>query len=311
MQKLSSRIKFLIKSKSLFSNIYRKFFYKITNDPVFDQNKLAKLILGYNFHCENPRTFNEYIVWLKLNYQNNLWERCSDKIEVKKYLEEIGLKKYIPLTYEISDSVEQINFDKIPDICFIKTNNDSGSVFLFDKRKDNKEILEKIKIALNKNYADSSFEWSYKNIKPKVFFEETLEPLNGKDLIDYKFFMFKGQFGFGFSAHNRNKDIEFYVFDKNYDEINCNYIYKRPANKPSKPDNWNQLMEIAEIVGSHFEFVRVDLYNTKKGPKIGELTFFSQSGMGKFLPNDYDYKFGKLFENTIFYNLAHKDKKDD
>ena len=38
--------------------------------------------LGYSIDWNNPKTFNEKIMWLKLNYQNPLITQCSDKSSV-------------------------------------------------------------------------------------------------------------------------------------------------------------------------------------------------------------------------------------
>ena len=45
--------------------------------------------LGYSINWKNPRTFNEKIMWLKLNYQNPLITQCSDKFSVKSYVEDV------------------------------------------------------------------------------------------------------------------------------------------------------------------------------------------------------------------------------
>ena len=306
MQKKSSKLKFALKNHTVLSNFRRHFFFKYSGDDVKDQNKLAKLILNYKFDCEHPRSFNEYLVWIKINYRDELWMRCADKLGSKEFLIEKGFERYVPKTFQIANSVNEIDFSSLPERFVIKTNNDSGSVFLLNKNNDNKEKLDKLQSSLHKDYSKNSLEWVYSKIEPKVFVEEVLEPAEGKDLIDYKFFVFNGKAQFGFSAHQRTFDTRFYPFDREYNELPFEYIYLKPKNKPKKPDNWNELLELAEKVGSFFQFARVDLYNTTKGPKIGEITFFSQSGMGPFVPKKMDFEMGKYFEDTIFNQLSKK-----
>ncbi len=308
MEKLTSKIKFFVKSKSLCKGIYRKLFFynkKVTSDPTY-QNKLARTFLDYKYDCTNPKTFNEYLGWLKFNYRNDLWKRCADKIECKKFLEEIGLGDYVPKTYLIAKDSSEIDLSKLPEKFVLKTNNDSGSVFVATKETLNKKIFEKLDNSLTCNYGKRTCEWVYEDIYPKILAEEFLVPAEGKDLIDYKFFVFNGKVKFGFSAHNRNKDVRFYVFDKNYNHIDCEYCYLGYKKTPKKPSNWNKLVEVAEKVGKHFDFCRVDLYNTTKGVKIGEITFFSQTGTGAFIPKKYDYIFGEYFKETNFYGLVKK-----
>ena len=62
-------------------------------------------------------------------------------------------------------------------------------------------------------------------------------------------------------------------------------------------------IESAKYYSSGGDFVRVDLYDTNKGPMIGELTFISMSGFGPFTKKEYDFKYGKYFDETkIFKN---------
>ena len=50
---------------------------------------------------------------------------------------------------------------------------------------------------------------------------------------------------------------------------------------------------VAEELGAEFDFIRVDLYNTTDNEIIfGEMTVAPASGMGRFIPREYDYEFG-------------------
>ena len=132
-------------------------------------------------------------------------------------------------------------------------------------------------------------------------------PYEGSDLADYKFFTFNGRFRFGFVGSNRSKDIRFTLFEEGFKTVPCEYIYLSPKKEDavSKPQNFDEMVALVERIGSMFDFVRVDLYNTNQGIRIGELTFVSQSGFGSFTKKEYDFKYGAYFNDTIFYQLAH------
>ena len=44
--------------------------------------------VGYKLNLDNPQTFNEKIMWMKLYYQNPLITKCCDKFAVKEYVAE-------------------------------------------------------------------------------------------------------------------------------------------------------------------------------------------------------------------------------
>ena len=55
------------------------------------------------------------------------------------------------------------------------------------------------------------------------------------------------------------------------------------------------MLFVAEKLSEGFPHVRVDLYNINQEKIIfGELTFYHQSGIEKFYPEEWDLKFGEL-----------------
>lgn len=313
MQKKSSKILFQIKNKTFFKLIFRHFFKRkkfISSED--KENYMANGVYNYRFDCRKPRTFNEYTVWIKLNYRNEFWKKSADKLESKKILEKMGLGKYIPKTYAVYSASSEIDLSKLPDRFMLKTNHDSGSVFKCIKGKTNfDEVFKALDQSLTRKYNSEYNEWVYEDIKPVIFAEELLIPKDGNDLKDYKFLMFGGKFGFGFVAQDRFVDSRFSVFDSDFHILPTDFIYLRPKkrNIPKKPDSFDKMMELSGIVSSYYDFVRVDLFDTTKGPMIGELTFFTQSGRAPFTNKKYDFEFGKLFNRTHFPSLVDDKKK--
>ena len=54
------------------------------------------------------------------------------------------------------------------------------------------------------------------------------------------------------------------------------------------------MITIAEKISGGFKFLRVDLYNVKGKMCFGELTFYPASGMGAFVPEEWDEKLGRM-----------------
>ncbi len=261
---------------------------------------LGKIRLGYEMNLDNPQTFNEWINWYKLNYKSDLLPICVDKLKVNEYLESKGLdKKYLIKKYAIWNSPKEIKFDNLPNEFVIKTNHDSGGVVICkDKSKFDKKKLKKIKKSFSKTYLKGK-EWPYQFVEKKIFAEELIKTKDGHSPNDYKFFCFNGEVKFLFVATERDVDAKFDFFDANWNWINVRQGHKNNTNIPQKPKNFDEMIKICEKISKDFPHVRVDLYNENGVIKFGELTFYHWSGFQLFDPMEYDYKFGRYF-NEIF-----------
>jgi hypothetical protein len=56
------------------------------------------------------------------------------------------------------------------------------------------------------------------------------------------------------------------------------------------------MINIAEKLSEEFIYVRIDLYTIDEQIFFGEMTFTPCAGCGKFLPEEYDYFFGRLID---------------
>lgn len=68
---------------------------------------------------------------------------------------------------------------------------------------------------------------------------------------------------------------------------------------PTKPQNFDEMLEVARKQSKGIPHVRVDLYNINGNIYFGELTFFHWSGIVTFKPVEWDYKFGEYLKLPI------------
>lgn len=252
----------------------------------YDDEKYIKYIykekFGKEINLENPQTFNEKLQYLKLHDHNPLYTLLVDKILVKKYItDNFSNVNVIPIL-KIYDKVEDINFDELPNRFVLKTNHDSGT-FIICKDKNNfdqKKAIKKLKQRLNRKYFYLWREWPYKNIKPKVFAESYISDANNQ-LIDYKFYCFDGKAEFVMVCTDRNSDVKFYYYDRQWRlQKNMSHDGKK-ANKSfklDKPKNLEKMFQIAEQLSKGIKFVRLDLYNVDGKIYFGEYTFYPSAG---------------------------------
>jgi hypothetical protein len=155
---------------------------------------LFKLSVGYKLNLTHPKTFNEKLQWIKLNYQNRLMTSLVDKYEAKNYVEKIVGDKFIIPTIKIWDSFDEINFDDLPNQFVLKTTHDQGGVVICNNKTTfnvsrAKKIINK---HIKRNHFLLSREWPYKDVKPRIIAEDYMIDEDSKELPDYKFFCFDG-----------------------------------------------------------------------------------------------------------------------
>lgn len=257
---------------------------------------LFPLRTGYKLNLKNPKTFNEKLQWLKINYRRPIMSVMADKHEAKTYTEKILGKEYVVESYGVWSSFEQIDFSKLPNKFVLKTTHDSGGVVICtDKAKfDLKSARNKLTKHLNtKNYFITR-EWPYKNIKPKIMAEELLEDSIKGDLWDYKFYCFHGIPKVMYISMGRQgKHVPFYFYDMNFNLLNI----ERPNHEIvpqviDKPECWDEMIELAKKASKGFPHLRVDFYYVNGKILSGEYTFFQGGGMMPFLPSSWDEKLG-------------------
>lgn len=150
---------------------------------------------GRKLNLKNPKTFNEKLMWIKLNEDDTLKTLCTDKYKVRKYVSDKGLRHILNTTYYVYDNTSQINYDLLPNKFVLKCNKGSGgNIICRDKSKlDIKLANEKLDGWLSTDYSLISAETHGKNIEPKIICEEYLDDPFQKVPVDYKFHCFNGQ----------------------------------------------------------------------------------------------------------------------
>lgn len=286
------------------NNFIKRVSYKFFNllpDKLFIQLKFFK-----NFHrfpnLKNPQTFSEKIQWLKLYDRNPHYTNLVDKYEVKKIVADFIGEQYIIPTLGVWNNADEIDFDTLPNQFVLKATHDSGRIIICkDKSKLDKEWARKeMAKSLERDFYALTREWPYKDVPRRIIAEEFIEDKSG-DLKDYKFFCFNGKVEFfkidfdRFVGHKAN----YYDLDWNiqpFEEIVCPSDINR---KNECPKNFERMVNIAQILSREFPFIRVDLYNSNGTIYFGEMTFFPNSGMGRFNPDEADKMLGELIKLPI------------
>lgn len=270
-------------------------FYKLP-DKEFCELRYALRFDGKLPDLNNPKTFNEKLQWLKLYDRNPKYTMLVDKYAVKEYIaREVGNEYVIP-TLGVWKSFEEIDFDKLPNQFVLKCTHDSGSVIVVkDKKNFEKEEARKtIKNALNKNFFVESREWPYKNVVPQIIAEKYIVDESGIELKDYKVFVFEGKAKIIQVDYDRFIDHKRNLYTLNWEHIDLAIEYPTdPRRKIEKPKQLCKMLEIAEQVAVGIPHVRVDFYSVGDKIYFGEMTFYHESGLGVFEPEEWNLKLGE------------------
>ena len=290
--------------KSMSKYVFRCFIYLWNRlAPVLPDELFLKVVfcyrVGYWPNLKNPKTFNEKLQWLKLHDRHSEYTNMVDKIEAKKYVASVIGDKYIIPTLGTWDTVDDIDWDSLPNQFVIKVASDSGGIVVCkDKTKlDIEKAKAKLKHGWGKNYYDIRKEYPYKDVKPRIIAEQYMEDESGYELKDYKFFCFDGEPKALFVATDRGKkdeDTKFDFYDIEFNHLPFLNGHPNAKVAPVKPENYDEMIEVARKLSQGMCHVRVDLYNVKGKIYFGELTFFHWSGMTPFEPIEWDYKMGEM-----------------
>lgn len=253
--------------------------------------------VGYPLNLDNPKTFNEKLQWLKFYYRNPLMTKCADKVAVREYIKQKIGEKYLIPCIGVWDNPDDIDFDKLPDKFVLKVNWGSGqNIIVKDKSKLNiRETRRQLAkwMRPESNHYFMSFEWCYKDIKPKIIAEKYIEQMDG-NLLDYKIFCNNGEPNFLFVAIDRGKDLRFNFYDLDFQKLPFKQHYENSNNIIKKPKQFDEMLNIARILAEKFVHCRVDFYIVGDALYFGEITFYHFNGMEKFEPQEWDRKLGDL-----------------
>lgn len=288
--------------KSLKYRIYGKILRKVSSyisDRLY-LKLLFKHSAGYNLNLENPRSFNEKLQWLKLNDIHPEYTKMVDKIEAKKYIASLIGEEYIIPTLNVWNSVDEIDWNVLPNQFVIKVSSDSGGIVVCKNKAelDIEKAKKKLKKGWGKNYYKYNKEYPYRDVRPRIIAEEYMEDTQTKELRDYKFFCFNGEpkilkVDFDrFIEHRAN----YYDINKRllrFGEVICPPDYKKTI---KFPENFDEMIQLARKIAQSIPFVRVDLYNVNGKIYFGEMTFFPASGTGRFTSMEWDYKLGDMIQ---------------
>lgn len=285
----------------------RSFFVRVFNNafPVLMAKIRYKKWFGERLNLKDPQDLNAKILWLSLFSDTREWSRLSDKYAVREFVKERGCEKYLVELYGKWDRVEDIDWESLPNAFIFKSNTLSGhNIIVKDKTALDKEsIIRELEGFLGPVKKAYSSEWQYQRIKPCIIAEELLinnETISkiSTSIIDYKIWCFNGKpYTFFIGANRTKTNVNFYDYSLDWVNHPEHMVYNvhdlKPEHEIPKPENIDEMLEVAKTLSAGFPLVRVDLYNISGRIYFGEMTFTSNGGIQPFYNFDFCKEMGK------------------
>lgn len=270
-------------------------------DSLSDEEFLKKVFpkyMGYPLDLENPKTFSEKLQWLKVNYRNPIQTVMVDKHEAKNFIAERVGSQYIIPTLAVWDSVEDIDFDALPNQFVLKSTHDSGGIVICKDKSslDFEAAKAKLSASLKRDYSKIAREWAYQNVPRRIIAEEYISELGKDDLLDYKIYSFHGESKLTVVCSNRfsKTGTRMNFYDINWKPMGIHFGHYPPLpTEFPKPATYEEMKRLTAELSKDCPFLRVDFYEIKGRLFIGELTFFPGAGFEKFRPMSKDYELGE------------------
>lgn len=261
-----------------------------------------KYITHHKLNLKDPKRYTEKLQYLRLFVypKDPLVNQCAGRAGVRDYLKRRGFcDKLIPI-YGIYDTFEEIDFSKLPDQFVMKCTH--GCAFNYICKNKNEINYNELKTKFNKwlktNYGKTTVEMHYAPIKPQIIIEKYLIEEGQPLPIEYKIHCFNGKARSMYVVTSRGVDIRYnnyYIDWTPFDGSQFNG-WKKTEEELTKPRNWNDMVEMAEIISKDFPFVRVDLYNINGKIYFSELTFTPAKGTLILDDDKCDFEMGEWLD---------------
>ena len=294
--------------KILLSNRSLRFRILSSLNFVSDKHMVSlqyRIHTGRKLNWIKPKRFTEKIQCYKLIHDIKAIQQCTDKYVVRDYIKDKGFEFLLIPIIGLYNSPKEIKYEALPNQFVAKTTDGGGGNQVYVCRDKNriskKEFLSTLNKWMKSPKPQKHFgrEWAYENGYPRrIIIEDLLTDGDKKDIPDYKFWCFHGKPTYCqvIGSRSEKETIDFFDMDWNHQPFRgLNKACDNSTTPIPRPEKFDEMKQIAEILSQDFPFVRVDMYQANGKVYFGELTFYPASGYGHFTPDEWDEKIGSLF----------------
>ncbi len=227
----------------------------------------------------------------------------SDKEFVKIFVRGVTGEELCVPTLDVIRRADDLDDYAFPEDCIAKPTHLSGEVVFIRHGDVSDEDRARMKSWFGRNLADLTGEQNYACLDPKIIIEPWLR-FEGKTARDFKVHVHQGKVTMVDYVGDRNHaNNDRLVFNRDWEQQNVHFPEKHGADwrytplskaeaKALRPRRWHHMVEIAETIGRHFPYVRVDFYTDgEERIYIGELTHISDNARKLMRPVEFERRY--------------------
>lgn len=252
-------------------------------------------------NIDDPKDFNEKIIWRTLYDRRRILVTCADKIASKQLALERCPWVKVPETLWKGRDVAELTSLELPDYWVLKPNNSTHRVILGQGQVDADETTDLAH--QTEGWVDTPYQPNARAGTRRYWFEAQAEAcLLVEEMIgggpaapdDLKFFVFDGRVEVILISAGRQTYPHRAYLDRDWQVLPVR-DNKQRIDRVSLPERRDDLIAAAEAISGDLDFGRVDLYEADGEIWFGELTLTSGSGMTRLTPHRFDREWGGLW----------------
>lgn len=225
-------------------------------------------------------SFVDFVFYLKRDdkLSNDLQALTTDKELVKDFLASTIGAEHVAPTFAVLRSETDIDAYAFPDQCYIKGTASSGLLIAHDGGALDRQAL---KGWLSENQYAQMREQHYRRLVPKIIVEPYY--FGTKLAREFRVFCHRGSVRFIVCTSAYLEPPGARAFDRNWTDLGI--AMSRPLFPAiPRPVLLDRMIDAAETIGTHFDFVRADMYTDENAFLVGELTHCPGSANSFFVP---------------------------
>ncbi len=250
--------------------------------------------LGYLPDLGAPRTFTERLLAKRVYDHDPLLAVTADKFTLRSYVEERLGDGYLPRLYAVVESAADVDVTRLPSDYVMKGTHGSG----WNRIVTGSDLTQAEAVTLAADWLARSYywkrrEWAYRDLTPRVVFEENLLP--GSPIDDYKVFTFGGVARLIQVDRDRFTDHRRSLYTPEWRALAVVCEYPLLGTPVSAPARLEEMLWAAAKLAEPFAFARVDFYSLPDRVVVGEITHYPEGGVVRFEPRAFDLELGEVW----------------
>lgn len=266
--------------------------------PIERERIILRSLLGYWPSFRKPRSFNEKLAHLRYLAPTDHFAPYADKLTVRQYVGDAVGKRFLNPLLAVGDSFDAIPWATLPSNFVVKATHGSAfNAFVHNPTPSTLDhVRDNARRWLTSEFGRDTHETWYALIPRRLIVEPIIIDTQSGQLLDYKFYVFRGRTGFIQVDLDRETNHRLNYYDRDWRQLPFTIYYPRGPGVPP-PALLTDMLRIAERLARPFEFARVDLYSPDNNRIVfGEITFAPGAGRAPFRPSrDHDFWAGSLW----------------